>query len=153
VWWNFVIGRDAVDVEGSGEDEPVSGNEDVVGREGEGRSEVGGVVLDVLVLEVTEEEDWEREEGAKLDVVEVLSVEEYELELDDRSIEADVDDLVEARVELEETGGSGTTVCDDTLLDVLGMIGLLIGEGSGTETTTWEVITGEGMVSGSWDSN
>jgi hypothetical protein len=49
-----VIGRGAVDVEGSAENEPVSGNEDVVVREGEGGSEVGGV-LDVL--EVTEKED------------------------------------------------------------------------------------------------
>jgi hypothetical protein len=58
-----VIGRGAVDVEGSGEDEPVSGgNEDVVVLEGEGASEVGGVVLDVL--EVTEEEVRDREEGA-----------------------------------------------------------------------------------------
>jgi hypothetical protein len=93
-----VIGRGAVDVEGSGEDEPVSGNEDVVVLGGEGGSEVGGVVLDVL--EVTDEEDWDNEEEALLDVVEVLNVEEYELELDDRSIEADVDDLVEGEGEL-----------------------------------------------------
>ena len=85
-------------MEGSGEDEPVSGNEDVVVLGGEGGSEVGGVVLDVL--EVTDEEDWDNEEEALLDVVEVLNVEEYELELDDRSIEADVDDLVEGEGEL-----------------------------------------------------
>ena len=85
-------------MEGSGEDEPVSGNEDVVVLGGEGGSDVGGVVLDVL--EVTDEEDWDNEEEALLDVVEVLNVEEYELELDDRSIEADVDDLVEGEGEL-----------------------------------------------------
>jgi hypothetical protein len=49
-------------VEGSAEDEPVSGNEDVVVLEGEGGSKVGEVVLDVL--EATEEENWDREEGA-----------------------------------------------------------------------------------------
>ena len=76
----------------------MSGNEDVVVLGGEGGSEVGGVVLDVL--EVTDEEDWDNEEEALLDVVEVLNVEEYELELDDRSIEADVDDLVEGEGEL-----------------------------------------------------
>jgi hypothetical protein len=57
-----VIGRGAVDVEGSAEDEPVSGNEDVVVLEGEGGIEVRGAVLDVL--EVTEEEDWDNEEEA-----------------------------------------------------------------------------------------
>jgi hypothetical protein len=57
-----VIGRGVVDVEGSAEGEPVSGNEDVVVLEGEGGSEVGEVILDVL--EATEEEDWDREEGA-----------------------------------------------------------------------------------------
>jgi hypothetical protein len=80
----------------------------------------------------------------------VLSVEEYELELDDRSIEADVDDLVEGEGELEETGGTpGLKVWGATLLDVLEMTGVLVGEDPGTTTTTCEVVVGTGMVPGS----
>jgi hypothetical protein len=77
----------------------------------------------------------------------VLSVKEYELELDDRSVEADVDDLVEGEGELVETDPPGLTVCDTTLLVVLGMIGVLVGEDSGT-TATCEVVAGTGVVSG-----
>ena len=132
-------------MDGSAEGEPVSGNEDNVVLDGERGSEVGGVVFDVL--EATEEEYWDWEEGAGLDVVGVLWVEEYELELDDRSIEANVDDLVEGEGELVETGSPGSMVCDTTLLDVLGMIGVLVGEDSG-KPATCEVVAGTGMVSG-----
>ena len=76
----------------------------------------------------------------------MLSVEEYELELDDRSIEADVDDLVEGEGELDPPG---LKVCNATLLDVLEMTGVLVGEDSETTMTTCEVVAGRGMVSGS----
>jgi hypothetical protein len=57
--------------------------------------------------------------------------------------------LVEGEGELEEiVAPSGLKVCEAIVLAVLGMIGVLLGEDSGTTTTTCEVVVGVKMVSG-----